>query len=122
MILGAGLAILAVRIAWDDPLRPYSNMLAALAASVLYGLVALWRPRPASVYVSGLLLNLVGTFAWMAWAGGRLDVAVWVHVLCFAAAAIVWSTVEQRLGQTEQLRADLAARLPTWRSASAFSC
>ena len=87
-----------------DPGRPWWFAGAILTVSLTAGLVARLLWSPASVYVSGLLINLAGTIAWWAWApSGALwpdwhaaDIAglVQVNVLCLAISSILWSAAE----------------------------
>lgn len=103
MALGGTVAVLALRAAWSDPGRPYVPIVAALAGSSLFGLVALWKPGPGPVYVSALLINLAGFCGWVAWGNGKIDNAVFTQAVCCAAGAILWTALE-RLGQAKALR------------------
>jgi len=65
-----------------------------LAVSVAAGLIALWLRRPAYVYASGLLLNLVGVIAWLAWTRHDVYGFLEVNALCLAAGAVAWTLIE----------------------------
>jgi hypothetical protein len=64
---------LALRGAWGDPARPYVSAAATVAVSALLAALALWSRRPAHVYASGLLLNVVSFLAWKAWVADRIE-------------------------------------------------
>jgi hypothetical protein len=96
---GVGLAVvvLALRGAWTDPGRPYWSAGATLSVAVTAGALALWLRRPAYVYASGLLVNLVGFVVWLAWGTETATSFLSTQVLCLAIAAAVWSVIGTRL-------------------------
>jgi hypothetical protein len=96
---GVGLAVvgLALRGAWADPQRPYPSVVAVLSVAVAAAALALWLRRPAYVYTSGLLLNLMGFVAWLAWGPDTLTGFIAVQVLCLAGGAAFWSAAETLL-------------------------
>jgi hypothetical protein len=94
---GLALVVLALRGAWDDPQRPYWSAAATLSVAGTAAALALWLRRPAYVYASGLLVNLVGFLVWLAWGADTPTSFVSVQVLCLAVAAGFWSAVESLL-------------------------
>ena len=84
-----------------DPGRPWWFAGAILTVSLTAGLVAVLLWSPASIYVSGLLINLAGTIAWWALgaSGGivarlalrRYRGLVQVNVLCLGIGSMLWS-------------------------------
>ena len=51
----------------------------------------MWQRLGLYVYLSGLLVNVAGTVAWLAWDGGSLVTLVEANVLCLALTSAVWS-------------------------------
>jgi hypothetical protein len=92
--MGALVVLLAIRGAWDDPQRPYWSGVATLGVSGLAGLLAFWSQRPFGVYVSGLLINLAGILAWIAWGPNTLASFASTNVLCLGIASVCWSVLE----------------------------
>jgi hypothetical protein len=88
---------LALRGAWEDPGRPYWSSGATLAVAVLLGAMAVWTRRPAYVYASGLMVNVVGFLAWTAWGPGTLATLLYTQVACLAAGSGLWSALEMAL-------------------------
>jgi hypothetical protein len=121
-VLSGCVVLLALGGAWGDPVRPYWSSAATLAVSVLFGAMAVWVRRPVYVYVSGLLVTIVGFLVWQAWLVGRFDLRVWfavgpglfdrlilLEIFCLAASSTCWSLVELVLRRREppvDLRAD----------------
>lgn len=118
-----GLALLAVvaGLAWcgTDPQRPYWAGGIALAAALGAGGAAIWRRHAEDVVLSGLLLNVAGTVAWLAWRDHPLAGLVETNAICLAAAAILWTiaarlmparVVHLPLGEREVSFAELAVR------------
>ncbi len=109
-VVSALVVLLALRGAWGDPGKPYWSTAAALAVAVLIGAQAVWVRRPAYVYASGLLLNLVGYLVWQAWAVENFNVQAWmlwgpgvfdrflfIQILCLAGSSTCWSLIDWRL-------------------------
>jgi hypothetical protein len=94
---GAALVALAVRGAWADPARPYWAGAAALSVALSMGAVALWSRHPGYVYASGLLVNLVGFLAWLAWGTDTTANFLATQALCFALTAGFWSALKTAL-------------------------
>jgi hypothetical protein len=110
----AAVVLLALGGAWGDPGKPYWSGAATLAVSILFGAMAVWVRRPAYVYVSGLLVNLVGFLVWQAWLVERWHMQVWfiigpdlfdrfmlLQVLCLAISSGCWSLLELGLRRRE---------------------
>jgi hypothetical protein len=118
-VAGAGLALvaLALRGAWDDPGRPYWSAAATLSVVVTTGALALWSRRSAYVYASGLLVNLVGFLAWLAWGTDTTTSFLGSQALCLAVAAGFWSAVDTALRRTAPLTA-LRGPLPPFSHAA----
>lgn len=95
----AGLAatVLALGGAWDDPHRPYWSAAAVLSVAGGQAVLALWLRRSACAYASGLLMNVVGLLAWLAWGADTATSFVSAQVLCLAIGAAVWSAAETAL-------------------------
>jgi hypothetical protein len=92
--IGVLVVFLAAIHAAADPESPWWSGRAILAVSLAAGILAMWLRRPAYVFVSGLLLNVIGTIAWLAWQepltfAGLLQ----ANVLCLAVGSAVWSVV-----------------------------
>ena len=66
---GIGLAILAIVLpnCWADPYRPIAPAAAILTVSGIAGMLALWSRRPHYVWISGLLIDLIGVLFWSSW-------------------------------------------------------
>jgi hypothetical protein len=98
--LAAAVTLLALAAGAEDPLRPYWPGAIVLGASGLMGGVALWKRHGGFQYASGLLLNVVGLVAWLAWTEGTLDRTaparqfLLIQALCLAVASLVWSVIE----------------------------
>ena len=80
-----------------DPGRPYWAGGVMLAGVVGATGAALWRRRVAEILVSGLLLNLAGNVAWIAWREHDLSGLIETNVLCLAAGAILWTVLQKVL-------------------------
>jgi hypothetical protein len=94
-ILAAGL------VAYTSPLDKtgvWWPMGTVLALSITAGAVALWLRSAAHVYFSGLLLNLAGVVAWIAWGNrwGAKNAARFLEfqTLALAAAAAIWTLLD----------------------------
>jgi hypothetical protein len=88
---------LALRGAWEDPGRPYWSSGAVLAVAVLLGLMALWTRQAAYVVGSGLMLNVVGFLAWIAWKPETPATLVSAQIICLAVGASLWSLLQRAL-------------------------
>jgi hypothetical protein len=88
---------LAVRGTWEDPARPYWPAGATLAVSALAGAVAVRSRSSWYVYLSGILINLAGGMAWVAWGPPSVASFGYTQVLCLALAAAFWSILEMAL-------------------------
>jgi hypothetical protein len=77
-----------------DPGRLYWSSGPVLAVSFLFGTVAIWQRRPLHVYISGLLINVVGSLIWIAGDSHAWEGLAYVNVLCFAVAGGLWSGLE----------------------------
>ncbi len=91
--------LLALGGAMYDPGRPYWSSAATLAVSILFGALAVWTRLQGYVYVSGLLINVVGYLMWQAWRlegfiPAGLDQFLLVQVLCLAVGSAAWSLTE----------------------------
>jgi len=99
----------------------------ALASGGLTGTLALWTRRGGFVYASGLLVNVAGHLAWLAWsetagvtAGSVAERLVLTHVACLALASLAWSLIE--LGGRRVLRLPkLTERVPPFRHLAAWA-
>jgi len=98
-VIGAAVLALAVIYAHEDYAGAWWRIGATIALSVMAGLLAIWRRQSPYVYVSGLLLNVAGTLAWMVWGPSTLAGIVQTNVLCLAIGSGVWSLMELVLPQ-----------------------
>jgi hypothetical protein len=91
LAIGGLVVLLALRGTWADPQRPWWSAGATLAVSWLVGAVAFWPGRAGHVYASGLLVNLAGVFAWLAWGPETPASFVSTNVLCLGLTSAFWS-------------------------------
>jgi hypothetical protein len=109
-IVAGAVVLLALRGTWSDPSRPWWSAGATLSASTLIGLLAIWTRREALVYVSGLLVNLIGMLIWQAWVVDEVGITTWmafgpgmfdrfvlINLLCLALSGTVWWAIEAGL-------------------------
>src|SRR5262249_7209511 len=126
-----GIAALAAALAfaggWADPYRPYWPCAVVLASGGLTGALALWTRRGGFVYASGLLVNVAGHLAWLAWAetggapaGSVVERLLLTHVLCLALASLAWSVIEL-CGRRVLGMPELAERVPPFRHLAAWA-
>jgi hypothetical protein len=96
---GIGLAILVLTLpsVWGDPLRPMVPAAAVLAVSLMAGALAIGTRRPHYVWISGLLLDLVGLLFWWSWGPGTLISFVLMNALGLAVAAAFWTGIDLAL-------------------------
>jgi hypothetical protein len=96
---GIGLAILVLTLpsTWGDPLRPMVPAGAVLAVSLMAGVLAIGTRRPHYVWISGLLLDLVGLLFWWAWGPGTPISFVLMNALGLAVAAAFWTGIDLAL-------------------------
>ena len=92
-LIGVLTVVLALCYAAADTAAPWWSFGALLMVSLTFGLLAVWRRRPALVYASGLLANVAATVVWVAW--WRFDPVrlVEINVVALSAAALAWSLV-----------------------------
>ncbi len=93
------LAAAAAGLTWcaADPSRPYWAAGVMLAGAVGAVGAALWRRQVIDIVVSGLLINLAGTVAWVAWRDHDLAGLIETNVLCLAAGAVLWTIIQMAL-------------------------
>ncbi len=84
---------LVVRVAFLTSDRPCWQATFALAVVCQAGWLAIWLRKPVHVAISGLLLNLVGFFLWLA-AGPSSGHLAHVGVLALSIGAGFWTLVE----------------------------
>lgn len=82
-----------------DPVGVWWYLGAILTVSAIAGVVAIWLRRPAYVFISGLLLSVIGVIAWMTWGQPSWQVPalaalVQTNVLCLAAGCCAWTLLE----------------------------
>ena len=108
---GLALSAVVAGLAWcgADPQRPYWAGGLALAAALGAGGAAIWRRHAEDVLLSGLLVNVAGTVAWLAWREHPLAGLVETNAICLAAAAILW-TIAARLAPARVARLPLGER------------
>ena len=93
---GLTLAAAVAGLVWcvEDPGRPYWAAGVMLAGAVGAGGAALWRRQIADIVVSGVLINLAGNVAWIAWRDHDLVGLIETNVICLAAGAAVWTIIQ----------------------------
>jgi hypothetical protein len=89
-VLGSALTLGALR-SGGDPNLPWVAGGAALMASVVLAMPAVWFGRGGFAFPSGLVFCLVGMLVWWAWAPGTLAGFVLVVALGLALASAAWS-------------------------------
>jgi hypothetical protein len=94
--VGALVLALALRGTWEDPARPYWSAGITLLLAALAAVLALGWGRAAFVYASGLLVNVAGAMAWVAWGEPGPVSFGYTQALCLALTSAVWSLVERR--------------------------
>jgi len=102
--IGGLVLLLAVIHAKADPSSPWVSGSAILSVSVMAGVLAVWLRRPAYVFISGLLLNVIGVIAWLVWAEPAWELPslagfVQANVLCLGIGSAVWSLLKLALPQ-----------------------
>jgi hypothetical protein len=80
--------------ALGDSGRLYWSSGPVLAVSLLFGAMALWQRRPMRVFLSGLLINVVGSLIWLAGLGHSWENLSYANVLSFAVAGGLWLGLE----------------------------
>ncbi len=98
--IGALVLLLAVLHSAADPARPWWSAWAILSVSVMAGMVAMWQRQPVYVYVSGLLLSVIGAIVWIAWGHPAGDTPALmqfaeVNVVGLALGSAVWSLLQR---------------------------
>jgi hypothetical protein len=93
---GIGMAILVIVLdnSWRDPLRPIIPALAVFVVSVVAGMLALWSRRQHYMWISGLLLNLIGLLFWSVWGSFTVTGLLLMNALGLAAAAAIWTVLD----------------------------
>jgi hypothetical protein len=104
--------LLAVR-GWPDPTGPWWSAGATLVVSLMLGGTALWSRQPVYVWISGLLINLVGLLIWLYEPRDGLAGFIACHALCLAIASASWTAID--------LAVLTGGVLPAWRSGWSFS-
>jgi hypothetical protein len=95
--IGPAILVLALRSDRSDPLWPYGSAAAVMIVSILIGALAMWLRRPVHVYVSGLLLNVVGILFWAAREPNSPASFLLTNALCLAIGSAFWSAVQLAL-------------------------
>jgi hypothetical protein len=90
------LVLLALR-GWIDPGKLYWSTGAVLAVCAIAGAMAVWFRHEGYVYVSGLLINLVGILIWSERGPASFSGFLAVNVLCLGLTSTCWSAIELTL-------------------------
>jgi len=98
-VFAIGLAIVGVRIGWDDPLRPFAPAGMVLVAGFVFGAVgyrAVSRPHE---YLSGLMATLASVLVWVSWGPDSKSSLALACAIGLAGVGLVWAgiTATQRL-------------------------
>jgi len=92
-VVGALVVLLAILHCTEDPAGAWWRIGPVLAASLMAGVIALWGRQAVYVFVSGLLLNVVGSIAWIKW-GPQSHISLFqANVPALAAASIAWTLI-----------------------------
>jgi hypothetical protein len=94
--VGALVFALALRGTWEDPARPYWSAGATLLLAVLAAVLALGWRQAAFVHASGLLVNVAGGMAWVAWGEPGPVTFGYTQGLCLALTSALWSLADRR--------------------------
>ena len=78
----------------SDPGSPYWAGGVMLAGAVGAAGAGLWRRQIAEVIVSGVLINLAGNVAWIAWRDQDLAGLIETNALCLTVGAILWTVLQ----------------------------
>ncbi len=108
--IGLAILVLSLRGGWSDPWRPTSSAASILIVSLMAAALAIWSGRQRYVWISGLLLDLLGLLYWSAWGPFTGISFLLTNALCLAVAAVFWSSVD--LALSEPLRREDNAALP----------
>jgi hypothetical protein len=90
-LIGALTVFFAAVYSAEDRLGAWFYLWSILSVSVTTGVVALWRRQSAYVCVSGLLLCVIGSIAWLNFGAGTPAAPLSANVLALAAGSIVWT-------------------------------
>ncbi len=89
--VGAAVVLLAVIHPFGDDAGVWWYLGALAAVSAMAAVIALWSWESVYVFVSGLLINVIGLIAWLAWDDPlTLSALVQAQVVCLAAGSIGW--------------------------------
>jgi hypothetical protein len=93
--IGVLSVVLAIIYSPVDRAGAWWSIRAIGSISVAVAILALWRRSPLHVFFSGLLLNVIGIVAWLAW-GNAHEILQLAHlsVLCLATASGVWTVLQ----------------------------
>ena len=105
-ILAVGLALLWASV---GSYRPWWSAGTILAVSAAAGMLAMWQRLPVYVYLSGLLVNVAATVAWVTWGPDTWTACLKVQSLGLAIGSIAWSLVEL-IGRREVSSIDVEDR------------
>lgn len=87
-------AVLSLRTALSDPLRPYWPVGLLLVSAVLWLCLLLWQRRPFQVHMLGGVLTLPAAVIWLTWGQDMVVPLLTWHVLGLGLAAIATACVE----------------------------
>ena len=92
--------LLAIRSAQcQDPFQPYGNATSVGVVCLTIGALVFWSRSTLDVYLSGILVNVIGSFFWVAWSNGTLSSFLPPQVICFSAASAIWLLMQLTLKQ-----------------------
>jgi len=96
--IGCAVVFMALRIALQDPQRPWWSAGAILFISLLAAAVACWRLAPHYIYAAGSLFNLAVTLWWVhsywQWGASSLADLVNVNIIALTSPALAWLILE----------------------------
>lgn len=78
-----------------NPVMIWLGLGFVLALSVAAGAVALGRRKPAGVFTSGLLFNVIGVVAWAVWGPRTIHTLLQINVVCFSIGCAVWVLLDR---------------------------
>lgn len=90
-VLGGLTVVLAAMYAHRDPARPWWSLGTLLTSAVWAGVLAVWQRRAEYVWLSGAVLNVAASVAWVAWGHANIASFTSFNILGLAIGSMAWS-------------------------------
>jgi hypothetical protein len=120
--IGIAILVLALPTAGLDPWRPWSSAAAVLVVSLMATILALWSRRQRYVWISGLLVDLVGLLLWWSWGPGTAISFTLMNAFGLAVAAAFWTVMDLALpASTAGEGTPASARSVAWLTRPTFA-